>query len=183
MDFRVFLESTSVLLDFPSTRQSKEFTCGAAAMQMVLAYYGKDFNEQEMTKKLGTNPKEGTACDRMAEYARQLGLKASVETMDVDAVKQAISKKHPVILAIQAWSEQKQKNYKGFASGHFVVAIGFDSSGLYFADPALYNKGFLSVEELEKRWHIKENDKEYQNLAVLIQGKPQFNAKEAERIK
>ena len=61
------------------TRQSTEYSCGAAALQAVLHYWGKDFDEQQLMQLLHTSPETGTYVGDIARVAREMGMKAEVK--------------------------------------------------------------------------------------------------------
>jgi hypothetical protein len=69
----------------------------------------------------------------------------------------------PVVIMLQAWPATPPLT--GFRdvwdTGHWVVAIGHDARGVYFADPSLEGaRGFLSHEALAERWHDVEGAEE-----------------------
>ena len=68
------------------TRQVTEYSCGASALQSVLAYWGKDIDEHELMALMGTTEEEGTYPDKMVHAARALGFEAEAReglTLDV----------------------------------------------------------------------------------------------------
>lgn len=176
-------EDPKVMLDFPRVRQSANFTCGAAALQSVLAYYGKDFPERVLTQKLGTDREDGTDYERIAKFAIKCGLRTFLGSLEFSEIQRAIDKRWPVILAIQAYADKTADEYEdGYENGHYVVVIGYDKSGLYFADPVMYHRGYLSYEECAKRWHDKDKSEKLQNLGIIITGTPKFDNDAAKRI-
>ena len=40
----------------PLTRQATDYTCGVAALQSILYYYGQEFLEDDLMEKLGPTP-------------------------------------------------------------------------------------------------------------------------------
>ena len=42
----------STLFSMPDTRQSTEYSCGAAALQAVLGYWGRDIGEEDLMEML-----------------------------------------------------------------------------------------------------------------------------------
>ena len=58
------------LIKIPLTRQATDYTCGAAAMQSMLGYYGEDLNESELAKILKTNDQEGTDYNEIVALAK-----------------------------------------------------------------------------------------------------------------
>ena len=61
------------------TRQTTEYSCGASALQSVLAWWGKDVDERELMTLMGTSEEEGTYPERIAQAARALGFDAEVK--------------------------------------------------------------------------------------------------------
>lgn len=172
-----------IMLDFPSVRQATSYTCGAAALQSVLAYYGKDFPEKDLAEKLGTNSDDGTDSERMAAFAKKCGLSAYLGSLSFKDIRSALDRKWPVILAIQAYADKSPEEYKkDYQNGHYVVVIGYDEAGLYFADPSMYHRGFLSYDECAKRWHDIDDNRKVRNLALIIAGRPKFDMDKARRI-
>ena len=83
--------------------------------------------------------------------------------MTVDSLVNFIETEIPVILIIQAWSRSKREDkYESFANyGHYVLAIGHDDDRVIFMDSGLpfSSYGYLTKEELEKRWYYVSEDK------------------------
>ena len=80
--------------------------------------------------------------------------------MSVDDVRKRLDAGIPVMLMIQAWHEtdRRKRRWRGYADewddGHWVAAIGYDRSAMYFEDPSLAtSRGWLTYEELAARWH------------------------------
>jgi Predicted double-glycine peptidase len=71
------------LFSMPDTRQSTEYSCGAAALQAVLGYWGRDIGEEDLREMLNTNAEYGTYPDDILRVAGALGLQADYkETPD-----------------------------------------------------------------------------------------------------
>lgn len=51
----------TVFLPAPLVRQARSFSCGAAALQSLLAYHGDDFREGQLQRLLGTDYDNGTS--------------------------------------------------------------------------------------------------------------------------
>jgi len=118
------------ILTFPDTRQTDDFDCGAAALQSVLCYYGIEFDEAEMVEKLRTDKEEGTRIRNLIWFARSLGLKVQARQMTIADLKAWIDRKAPVILLIQAWTDDAIDLSQTWDQGHYVVAIGYDDESL-----------------------------------------------------
>ncbi|HEY9790764.1 MAG TPA: C39 family peptidase [Candidatus Obscuribacterales bacterium] len=158
------------LIRVPLARQATDYTCGAAAMQSVLGYYGDDFAESDLAKELRTNSKQGTDYKRMVEFARSKGYTAELKQgMQVEELKKKLDAGLPVICLIQAWPEKPVDVSADWKDGHYVVAIGYDEQNVYFMDPwTLGNYTFIPTEEFLKRWHDKEQNRKLLQLAMVI---------------
>jgi uncharacterized protein len=175
--------------DFPNTRQSFDYSCGAGAVQAVMAYYGKDFRESQLIDLLQTDKDEGTLIKDIVKFINSEGLSAEVkENMTISELFSYIDKNIPVIVMIQAWGKEADfvTNYKDcWDDGHFVVAIGYTRKEVFFSDPALYNTGYIPISEFSDRWHdYDEGDTKTFHLGIAVYGQEaKFVKKEVIRIK
>ncbi|MBI5622701.1 MAG: C39 family peptidase [Elusimicrobia bacterium] len=158
------------LLRVPKTRQATDYTCGAAALQAVLAFFGQEFREDELSKELGADPEQGTDFRRMAETAQARGLKVSVKKgAGLADLKAALDQGSPAILSLQAWADAPTDYGQGWKDGHYVVAIGYDAKNFYFMDPSLLGHyGYISAAELTARWHDEESPGERISGLMLV---------------
>ena len=159
------------LIRVPLARQATDFTCGAAALQSVLGFYGQDVREQELARNLGSNSYDGTNFRRIMKYAREHGYQAAVKTpMTLDELKQKLDEHVPVICLIQAWSGHKDTDYAhDWNDGHYVVAVGYDQDNVYFMDPStLGNYTYIPTHEFTQRWHDREQHTRLPQLGLWI---------------
>jgi predicted double-glycine peptidase len=179
-------QSIPHFIQVPLTRQGKDYTCGVAALQSVLHYYGEEFREDDLIEKLQPTREEGTRYTRMADFARSLNFHVEIFTgMTVADLKKWIDEKRPVIVSIQAWAE-RPVNYSGdWDDGHYVVAVGYDRENIYFMDPSILgNYGYISIGEFMKRWHDRDNKKILDQFGMIIsRGPPAYNPGEIKQIK
>lgn len=167
------------MLIFPALRQTFEYDCGAKALQSVLAYYGMDVSEEIVMKEVRTSRREGTDFVNIVAAVRKHGLKVDSKRMSVDDLKRYISKGIPVIVLLQAWVGNEDIAWKDrWHPGHYAVAIGFDSRKIYFEDPAIFNRSFLTYAELEERWHDMTRGRKILNRGIAVYGrKPVYDPK------
>lgn len=166
------LDQADVFLAVPITRQSNTQSCGPASMLSVLGYYGFNPREKEVVDALETNL-EGTRPDNFEKGAEKFGLKYKEhEDMTFDDLRDYIDKKTPVILLLQAWGDKKDySNY--WKSGHYNVAIGYDKEGFYFMDPSQIGYSYLTLENLDSRWHeTNSTGDKLLHFGIIIYGKP-----------
>jgi predicted double-glycine peptidase len=145
----------AIRVPVPDTNQLMDFTCGASSLQAVCLYYGvSEDNERELARVMGIDPRVGAHPDQVVDAARHYGLHVREEQpMTVRSLRNLLDEKKPVLCMIQAWGERR-KYRDDWQNGHWVVAIGYDSGGIYFEDPVISEaRGYLSFPELEERWH------------------------------
>lgn len=106
------------------------------------------------------------------------------EYMTIAELKGYIDRDIPVILMIQAWARNKNE-YKGWSEGHYTVCIGYTKDELLFADPSLYDIGYIPNNKLLERWHdLDIGEKKYYQLGIAVYGKkPKFDLEKIEEIK
>ncbi len=179
----------TVLLDFPHTRQSFDYSCGPGAVQAVMAYYGEDFRESELIDFLKTDKNEGTLVRDITNFLDLKGFSTTVkQNMTTSELFSYIDKQIPVIVMIQAWGKEVdfENNYKDtWNDGHFAVVIGYTNKDVLFSDPSLFSTGYMPVQEFLDRWHdYDEGEIKTYQLGIAVYGKePKFVYKNYERIK
>lgn len=173
------------ILDLPKTRQAEKWTCGANAVQKICAYYGEDYREMDLVKRLHTTPAEGTDLQSILDFFKHTKFKTDVrEHMTIDELKEYIDEEIPVILMLQAWVKHPEE-LEGWNNGHYSVCIGYTKDELLFADPSLYDIGYIPINKLIARWHdVDVGDKKYYQLGIAVYGKkPKFDLEKIEEIK
>jgi predicted double-glycine peptidase len=168
------------LFSMPDTRQSTEYSCGAAAMQAVLGYWGRDIGEEDVREMLNTNEVSGTYPDDIIRVAKALGLQAEYkENMSMADLENYVAEGIPVIVDCQAWRSVSQYNESWadtWYNGHWLVVIGIDENNVTLEDPyILGDRGIMSREEFAARWHnvrgLDETDTGKQiHMGVAIRG-------------
>lgn len=174
--YRIFEEK---VLNFPMIRQTFNYDCGIAALMGVLTYYGIEEKGDKLIKLLGPKKTKifnnGILINSIKDIAEYFGLKCEIiRGMTVKQLKSNLDKKIPVIVLLQAWMDYRQgKTWKeDYEDGHYVVAIGYDSSRFIFGDPSTLDRTYLSTKELEDRWHaIGDNGKpDKRSVGIVITG-------------
>lgn len=173
------------LIRVPMTRQATDYTCGVAALQSVLMYYGDEFREQVLSRELKANPGEGTAYEQIVRFARSKGYKVSIhKNMTVAALKALIDRGKPVICLIQAWPERKVDYATDWEDGHYVVAIGYDSANFYFMDPStLGNYTYIPIKEFLTRWHDTDTRVKLEHFGMVVEkAKPVYTPSSIKKL-
>jgi predicted double-glycine peptidase len=167
---REALKPPANLIKIPQTRQATDYTCGVAALQSVLGFFGEEFREDELAKKLKANSQEGTAYANIARFAKKKGFRVDIHKgMTLEALKRLLDKRSPVICLIQAWSEHPIDYSKTWANGHYVVAIGYDDKNIFFMDPStLGNYAYIPAAEFVKRWHDTDGKEHLRHFGMVV---------------
>ena len=173
------------LFSMPDTRQSTEYSCGAAAMQAVLGYWGRDIGEEDVREMLNTNEESGTYPDDIIRVATALGLKAEYkENMSMADLENYVAEGIPVVVDCQAWRSVSQYNEfwaDTWYNGHWLVVIGIDENNVTLEDPyILGDRGIMSREEFLARWHnvrgLDETDTGKQiHMGIAIRGERPYS--------
>lgn len=153
------------MIELPNTAQATSHTCGAAALLAICSYYGRGpSTEAEVVADMGFG-EAGSDPAHVLRALQRYGLHhREYRPMTNRQLARCLDRARPVLLMLQAWSDTPPLS--GFTnvwdSGHWVVAIGYDARGVYFADPSLEDaRGFLSHEALDERWHDIEGTDEH----------------------
>jgi predicted double-glycine peptidase len=158
------------LIKVPLTRQATDYTCGAAATQSVIGYYGDNVREAALATQLKTNSKIGTAYRNIEAYAKRHGYECKVyKNSTLPALEKMVDSGTPVMCLIQAWPERKVDFGKDWDDGHWVVAVGHDANNMYFMDPCTLGKyTFIPRDEFLRRWHDTDGKEKLTHFAMTL---------------
>lgn len=110
----------------PLTRQATDYTCGVAALQSILYYYGEEFRAEKLVEMIQPTPKGGTRYSRIVDFAKSLNFQVEIRTdITLDDLKRLIDQRKPVILLIQAWPESPVDYTQDYDDGHYAIAVGY----------------------------------------------------------
>lgn len=134
---------------FPFHKQTKDYTCGPASVQMVFEYFGKHKTQKELGLAMKTRTKTGTSQNDMITTAAKEGFYCySRRNSTLFKVKHFISRNLPVIVNFIEPSEEE---------GHYAVIVGYKKGFLILNDP-WHGKNFqISEKDFLKRWRDSKN--------------------------
>lgn len=131
-------------LDVPFFKQTTGFSCGPAALRMVLAYYNREVSEKDLIHLLDTTSEEGTRRVHMREIANELGLYCYVNN---EAVFEEFSffaaLKVPVVVRFLETTDNED---------HYGVVIGATRNEISVHDPWNGPNIHFSEEDFASRW-------------------------------
>lgn len=167
------------MLRFPELRQIYCYDCGACALTCILTYYGIDAREDSIMTLADTN-KEGTNISGITKVLEFYGLKYIAGPTTIEGIKDALDSRQPVLITIQAYKSSDLPYAKCWDDGHYVVAVGYDDTRVYFEDPSSFKRTWLSYAELQDRWHdIDADGVKLRNWGCVVKGRPQYGTKDA----
>ena len=130
-------------LAVPFVPQQKD-TCGAAALAMVLEYWGKPVSHDEVAGALLEPALHGIPGSLLAAFAKERGLTSIAYRGDLRQLRDFVAKGRPLIVA---WN-------MGRGRYHNVVVVGFDNArgAVVVNDPARGPRRSVPQREFEKLW-------------------------------
>jgi predicted double-glycine peptidase len=162
--------SSDVVRDFPDTRQSESYDCGAACLRACAEHFGvlppPPDRESAFIALLGTNPEDGTRPGRIVEGARRLGLDArALGGMSVDDLAAETAAGRVVICCTQ---QSLPEGGDGWSEGHYVTAIAVDGKSVLVQDPVDGRKRVGRGLWL-RRWHDRDADgQRYERYGIVV---------------
>ena len=133
-----------LLKNIPYVRQSTDYTCGPACLQMLFAMHGLNMSEDELSMSAGTTIETGTAKKSMVTMARKAGFKAKTHNRAAwsDIVK-ALKAGMPVLV-----------NYvePDTDDSHYALVVGYKDGQVLLHDP--WNGEYFQMKRTQflKRW-------------------------------
>lgn len=147
--------NSTILTGIPDVRQAEYYSCGAAAFQAILNYYGINSFETDLRTMLNTSITHGTYSWDIERVARDMGFSAEwKENVSFADVENEIRQGFPVIVRSQrilgangSWAETN-------GVGHYMVLFGFDDQYVYLEDPYILGSRLrMSKDDFIDSWH------------------------------
>ncbi len=145
------------LIAVPQVKQETDYTCGVAALQAILEYFGCHTDQMTLARHLHAAPLVGTSYRSIEKYCLANDFSVKISTgMTVEQLQQLIAQGQPVICLIQArqGEETLEEWPQIWQNGHYVVAVGADADNFYFMDPSTGGRNQrIGQQEFSLRWH------------------------------
>jgi len=174
------------IIDYPSFRQSTNYSCGVSQTQAALVYcFGSKYDnpESKFFKSLHVTKSGGVDPETIVSFLKSKGCNVESQVLSTQELKDNIDKDQPIIICIQAWG--KQKDYSDiYKEGHYVTVIGYNDKGFIFEDPSISTgRGFINYDDLDSRWHdVDKAGKKYNHLGIIIKCHKKYNPDKMEVI-
>jgi len=133
----------AIQLQVPFVPQEKD-TCGAAALAMVMRYWGAEASHDAIAEALVDRELRGIRGSRLADFAREQGMVAIAFAGDMVILGDHLARGRPLVVAIDAGSGRL----------HDVVAVGIDDAHgeVIVHDPARGAHRRVAAGEFERKW-------------------------------
>ena len=171
----------TVLTEVPVIQEVTEEAGGAAAIQSVLAYFGKEVLDQEDVMEAVGTDSQGTAIEDMVAFANMNGVPATQKSrVTISELQDQVRLGNPVLVELMAWSEDETSDSTysdDWEDGRYAVVVGVDNTNVYLMDPSLAGRrGFIPLREFQERWHnlSSSGQREYQT-ALFFKGTAKRN--------
>jgi ABC-type bacteriocin/lantibiotic exporter with double-glycine peptidase domain len=115
----------------PEVRQVARQDCGAAALAMVLGYWGRTVTRDEISAANPPAPERGISAGTLRDFARRQGLQAFVIPGQRGDLERELQQHHPVLVGVV-------KRYGRRAYPHYEVVVGMSrrTQRILTLDPA-----------------------------------------------
>jgi predicted double-glycine peptidase len=143
-------------------------------MCCVLAYYGLDVRE-EWIMNLAQTTTDGTSFSGILKVFDYYGFEVENGPMTPATLREAVDHKYPTIISLQAYRDAYTPWSEDWIDGHYVVAIGYDDTRIYFEDPSSYKRTWLAEPELLERWHDDDHGNHVYYWGCTVKGKPRYH--------
>ncbi|MDD1702306.1 MAG: C39 family peptidase [Methanoregula sp.] len=168
-----------MLVGVPDVMQAEYYSCGAAAFQAVLNYYGLIACETELRTRLNTTPGHGTYPWDIVNASQKLGFAAEWrENVTLNDVESSLKSGVPVIIDGQRFKAANSTWNETWNTGHYMVIYGIDKNTVYLEDPAILGSRLaVPRDEFVSLWHdyecelpVPADAHRYYQLGIFING-------------
>lgn len=115
----------------PEVRQVSRDDCGAAALTMVLGYWGLPVTFDHVRAANPTTPERGIRAVTLRDFARQQGLQAFLIPGQLGDLDREIHLHHPVLVGVM-----KRYSWRTYPHYEVVVGINHKEQRILTLDPA-----------------------------------------------
>lgn len=135
-------------LEVPHFKQQHPHTCLPACVQMVLAYWGKTHNEEELAQAFATVPVWGTRPENVVAGLEKLGYHALwFQGATFERLLELLDHGWPIIVFVRAVDLPH-----GRIGLHAIVAIGIEEGRLIYLDPAVDGEQHMELGAFFEAW-------------------------------
>lgn len=168
-----------VVLDkFPIFAQWYNLSCEYSATRMITAFYGREINDTEFVSLVPFHPNPhvgfrgningyfggtgdyGIYAEPIAKALEERGFKTKLLANNIQGLKQELALGRPVqvwVIAGMGWGSPYTANYEGLqfkltGGEHSIVIYGYDTQGVYVADPGYGTQDYYYWSDFMRSW-------------------------------
>jgi len=110
-------DSWSMVEGVPPVRQIAREDCGAAALAMVLGYWGLPVTREDVSAANAPTPEQGIRAAALRDFARRQGLQAFIIEGEIADLDRELTRHRPVLVGVM-------KRYGRRVYPHYEVVVG-----------------------------------------------------------
>ena len=146
------------MINVPYFEQETPYSCGPAALKMMLLFYDVEKTEEELTARLHTNEEKGTLHRDMIRVAREENFYVfENDNSSIVEIGGLLKQKIPVIVHFAEPSEN---------DNHYAVVVLLDNTHLMFNDPWNGEKIPMEISEFLTRWSSEKRSEDKWLMAI-----------------
>jgi len=146
------------MINVPYFKQSTPFSCGPAALKMMLHLFGVEKTEEELSVRLKTNTDIGTLHADMIRVAQEEGFYV-FENDDSSVVEISGLLKHRIPVIVHFVEPSENDN-------HYAVVVGLDDEHLMLNDPWNGEKITMEIDDFIERWSSEKQSEDNWLMAI-----------------
>ncbi|HQU08287.1 MAG TPA: cysteine peptidase family C39 domain-containing protein [Candidatus Paceibacterota bacterium] len=138
-----------MIISVPYRRQQTKYSCGPAALQMVLEYFGSTCQQRVLAKQMRAQPVIGTSTAHMVRAAARRGFCCYVnDRSSLDDIRYFLTKKlPPIVRFVEPTTEDD----------HYAVVSGINNRSIILNDPWNGENFRITHKEFIRRWHSEDH--------------------------
>jgi ABC-type bacteriocin/lantibiotic exporter with double-glycine peptidase domain len=147
-DLRPGIESRGHYIEGVPFFRQDEYDCGPAALAVVLSFWGRSVDLEEIRGRVLTPKLRGTLPMDLERYAREAGFTAesSAGAASLEMIKTPVRNSIPVICLLDL-------GFGPYKQPHYVTVIGFDDGNtIFITHDGVKQDRLMSYETFERAW-------------------------------
>ncbi len=130
------LDRNKTILKITKSMQMNRFSCGIHSAFMILSYYNKTSNPNQIKYNMKLLKKEGIDTEPLLKILKNFGCTVSVNIKaNISDIVKSVNERKPILISVDDGE-------------HWVVIYGYSNSSIYVLDPSIFSS-------IKCRWEIK----------------------------
>lgn len=135
-NFEELFDRNKKILAIKKSMQLNRFSCGIHSAFMILSYYNKISNPNQIKYDMKLLKKEGIDTEPLLKIFKNFGCTVSVNIKaNISDIAKSVNNGKPILISVDDGE-------------HWVVIYGYSKSSIYVLDPSIFSS-------IKCRWEIK----------------------------